>query len=59
MASITDWVSEGLKYPFNDIKKLLGCGVLFALISALSVFMSMKSFEIFRTTIPLVENTNS
>ncbi|WP_298522023.1 DUF4013 domain-containing protein [uncultured Methanobrevibacter sp.] len=57
MASITDCVVEGLKYPFNDIKKLLGCGVLFALISAISVFMSMKSFEIFRTTVHLVENS--
>ena len=59
MASITDCVVEGLKYPFNDIKKLLGCGVLFAIISALSVFMSVKSFEVFRTTIHMVENTNS
>lgn len=59
MASMTDYVVEGLKYPFNDIKKLLGCGVLFALISALSVFMSVKSFEIFRLGIHMVENTNS
>lgn len=59
MASMTDYVVEGLKYPFNDIKKLLGCGVLFALISALSVFMSVKSFEIFRFGIHMVENTNS
>ena len=59
MASITDCVVEGLKYPFNDIKKLLGCGVLFALISAISVFMSVKSFEIFRTTVHLVENSTA
>ena len=50
MASITDCVVEGLKYPFNDIKKLLGFGVLFAVISALSTFISIKSFEIFRMT---------
>ena len=57
MASITDCVVEGLKYPFNDIKKLLGCGVLFALMSAISVFIGAKSFDIFRTTIHIVENT--
>ena len=57
MASITDCVVEGLKYPFNDLKKLLGCGVLFALVSAISVFIGAKSFEIFRTTIHMVENT--
>ena len=59
MASITDCVVEGLKYPFNDIKKLLGCGVLFALISAISVFMSVKSFDIFRNSVHLVENMNT
>ena len=59
MASITDCVVEGLKYPFNDIKKLLGFGVLFALISALSTFISVKSFEIFRMTIHIAENANS
>ena len=58
MASITDCVVEGLKYPFNDIKKLLGFGALFALISALSTYTSFKSFEIFRMSIHLVENTN-
>ena len=59
MASITDCVVEGLKYPFNDIKKLLGFGVLFALISALSTFISVKSFDIFRTSIHMLENTNT
>lgn len=58
MASITDCVKEGLKYPFNDIKKLLGFGGLFAIISAISVFMSVKSFDIFRNTVHIVENTN-
>ncbi len=57
MASITDCVVEGLKYPFNDLKKLLGCGVLFALMSAISVFIGAKSFDIFRTTMHIVENT--
>ena len=59
MASITDCVVEGLKYPFNDIKKLLGFGVLFALISALSTFISVKSFDIFRATVHIVEMTNT
>ena len=59
MASITDCVVEGLKYPFNDIKKLLGCGVLFAVLSALSTYISVKSFDIFRFTVHLVENTNT
>ena len=59
MASITDCVVEGLKYPFNDIKKLLGFGVLFALISAISVFMSVKSFEVFRASVHIVEKTNT
>ena len=59
MASITDCVVEGLKYPFNDIKKLLGIGVVFAVVSALSTFIGIKSFKIFRLSIHLVENTNS
>ncbi|MBQ2652731.1 MAG: DUF4013 domain-containing protein [Methanobrevibacter sp.] len=59
MASITDCVVEGLKYPFNDIKKLLGFGVLFALISALSTYMGMKSFDIFRSAVHIVESSNS
>ncbi len=59
MASITDCVKEGLKYPFNDVRKLLGCGVLFALISALSVFIGVKSIDIFRATAHLAEQTNT
>ena len=59
MASITDCVVEGLKYPFNDLKKLLGFGVLFAILSALSTYISVKSFDIFRFTVHLVENTNT
>ena len=59
MASITDCVVEGLKYPFKNIKKLLGLGGLFALISAISVFISYKSLDIFRMTVHLVEKTNT
>lgn len=58
MASITDCVVEGLKYPFADIKKLLGLGVLFALISAISVFMSFKSLNVFRYTIHIAEKND-
>ena len=58
MASITDCVVEGLKYPFNDIKKLLGLGGLFAVISAVSVFISVKSVDIFRDTVHIAEKTN-
>lgn len=58
MASITDCVVEGLKYPFNDIKKLLGFGVLFALISGLSTYIGLKTFDIFRASVHIVEKTN-
>ena len=59
MVSITDCVVEGLKYPFKDIKKLLGLGVLFALMSAISVFMSVKSFNIFTSAVHIAEKTNT
>lgn len=59
MASITDCVVEGLKYPFNDIKRLLGFGVLFALMSVISTFISVKSLDIFKTTVDIVEKTNA
>ena len=36
MASMTDLVSEGLKYPFNDTKKLLSLGALFALLNIIT-----------------------
>lgn len=55
MASITDCVVEGLKYPFNDIKNLLGFGVIFAIMNVLSFGSSYISFDIFRAN--LRENT--
>ena len=58
MASITDCVVEGLKYPFNDIKKLLSFGVLCALISVVSTFIGVKSLDIFRATVHIAEKTN-
>lgn len=59
MASITDCVVEGLKYPLNDIKKLLGFGVLFVILSLLSVAYSITSVDLFRTTADVMEATNS
>ncbi len=59
MASITDCVVEGLKYPFSDIKKILGFGVLFALMSALSTYIGFKSLDIFRLSVHAVENANT
>ncbi len=58
MASITDCVVEGLKYPFNDVKKVLGFGVLFALINVLSTYIGLKSVSIFREILIIMENTN-
>lgn len=46
--SITDYVVEGLKYPFNDIKKLLSFGVLFALFNLIFLFISTTSLDILR-----------
>ena len=59
MASITDCVVEGLKYPFNDIKKLLGLGGIFALMSVLSLGLSIKSLDIFRLSIDEIEKAGS
>lgn len=39
MVSITDCVVEGLKYPFNDIKKLLSFGALFVVINVITIAM--------------------
>lgn len=58
MASITDCVSEGLKYPFNNVKKLLGLGVLFVIFELLSIAFSIKTFDIFRVTAHMLEKTN-
>lgn len=45
MASITDCVVEGLKYPFGDLKKLLGLGAILALIDVLYLVLSIKSLD--------------
>ena len=59
MASITDCVAEGLKYPLSNPKKLLGLGVLFAVLSALSTYISILSFNVLMASVNVVENTNS
>lgn len=48
MASITDCVVDGLKYPFTDIKKLLTFGAFFAVIDLLSLAISNSFLNIFR-----------
>lgn len=58
MASITDCVVEGLKYPFNDPKKLLGFGVLFAIINLLSIVFTMNAVSMFGVIITALESTN-
>ncbi|MFM5882211.1 DUF4013 domain-containing protein [Methanobrevibacter gottschalkii] len=45
MTSITDCVVEGLKYPFNDLKKVLSFGVLFALINLISLDITTKFID--------------
>ena len=57
MASITDCVVEGLKYPFNDIKKLLGFGALFVIFDLISLAFSLKTIDITRTIAHTLENT--
>lgn len=58
MASITDCVVEGLKYPFNDIKKLLGFGVFFAVFELLSIVFTMNTVDMFRIITDTLEKTN-
>jgi hypothetical protein len=48
MASITDCISEGLRYPFNDLKKILSFGLLFAIINMIAFGILEKSIDVFR-----------
>jgi len=59
MASITDCVVEGLKYPFNDIKKLLGVGILFVIIDLLSIVFTIKTVYVTKMIIGTLEKTNA
>ena len=45
MSSITDVVKEGLKYPFNDGKKVLTLGVIFLIASLVSLLMQYFVFD--------------
>ena len=58
MASITDCVVEGLKYPFNDIKKLLGFGILFVIFDLISMAFTIKTVDVTRAIIQTLEKTN-
>lgn len=55
MTSITDYVKEGLKYPFNDGKKVLTLGVIFLISSLVSFLMSYFIFD----SIRLIENNTT
>ena len=59
MPSITDCVVEGLKYPFNDIKKLLVFGILFVIFDLLSLAFSLKTLDITRIVMGTLDNTNA
>lgn len=48
MASITDHIVEGLKYPFNDVKRLLCFGVLFAFLNIMYLVNSVISVNNFK-----------
>ena len=52
MASITDVVKEGLKYPFNDYKKVLTLGAVFLISSLVSLFMNYFVFD----SLKVIEN---
>ena len=45
MSSITDVVKEGLKYPFNDGKKVLTFGIIFLVSSLVSLAMEYLVFD--------------
>ena len=45
MASITDVVKEGLKYPLNDVKKVLTLGIIFLISSLVSLAMEFLVFD--------------
>ena len=45
MASITDVVKEGFKYPFNDGKKVLILGIIFLVSSLVSMAMEFLVFD--------------
>lgn len=58
MASITDCVVDGLKYPFKDMKKVLSFGILFSILNVISLFISFKSLDLYRATLRILEKNN-
>ena len=58
MASITDCVSEGLKYPLNDVKKLLNLGVFFIISNIILFGIFEENLHVFRV-LALVKGTLS
>lgn len=56
LASITDTVVDGLKYPLNDVKKLLCFGSLFTLINIIVFAILEKSINVFRVFAKMPEN---
>lgn len=59
MSSMTDYVVEGLKYPFKDIKKLLCFGAIFAILNLMSIAVSTKNLDIYRMIVSQARQTNS
>lgn len=59
MVGMTDYVVEGLRYPFNDVKKLLGFGAIFAILNLISIAIGTKNLDIYRVIIREVKNTNT
>lgn len=56
MASITDLVKEGLKYPFNDGNNVLSLGALFLIASAVSFLMDyfvLDSIKVMEDSAPI------
>ena len=58
MVSMTDYVADGLKYPFNDIKKVLSFGILFSILNVISILISFKSLDLYRATLRILEKSN-
>lgn len=59
MSSMTDYVVEGLKYPFNDIKKLLCFGAIFAILNLISIAINTKNLDIYRVVVRQARQTNA
>lgn len=56
MASMTDAIVDGLKYPVNDVKKLLFIGSLFTIINIIVFAILEKSINVVRVFAKMPEN---